>query len=142
MTMHFRIVQRTGEPDDPDHRYETTALGLSALRSTMRRFGMLTDHQPLLWPDPDAPRGHRLFQEGPDSTAPSPGGIPDNKLTFPGRWHISTAEITAALAMYDSLFALPARLVIEDPEDGYPAWVRWIAFLRLATDHDGITRQT
>ncbi|MGW7579704.1 hypothetical protein ACWGKU_05080 [Kitasatospora sp. NPDC054768] len=142
MTLHFRIVQRAGEPDGPEHRYETTALGLNSLRGTMRRFGMLTDYQPLLWPDLDGPQPHRLLQEAPDSTDPDPGGIPDSKLTCPGLWHISTAEITAALAMYDSLFALPARLAVEDPEDGYPGWVRWIAFLRLAADHDGITRRT
>ncbi|MEU3566892.1 hypothetical protein AB0E96_00455 [Kitasatospora sp. NPDC036755] len=141
MTVRFRLTRSTGATDGQDCRFDTSALGLNVLRETMRRFAMLTDYQPLLWPDLDGPESLRLFQEDPGSTDPNPAGIPDSKLTRPGRWRISAAEITAALATYD---AAPAevRLAVEDPDDGYPAWVRWIAFLRLAAGHDGIARRT
>ncbi|WP_147409084.1 hypothetical protein [Kitasatospora xanthocidica] len=141
MTVHFHLTRSAAAADGQDCQFDTTALGLNSLRETMRGFGMLTDYQPLLWPDLDGPERRRLFQEDPDSADPNPGGIPDSKLTRPGRWRISAAEITAALATYD---AAPAevRLAVEDPDDGYPAWVRWIAFLRLAAGHDGIARRT
>ncbi|MFD4394385.1 hypothetical protein [Kitasatospora sp. NPDC058478] len=123
-----------------DHdRYTVSALGLNSLRITMRGFGMLTDYQPLLWPDLDGQERRRLFQIDPDSTDPDPAGIPDSKLTRPGNWLISPAEITAALATYD---ALPdsVRRTVEDPADGYPAWLTWLAVLRRAAAHGGIRR--
>lgn len=142
---------RTGIQDS----FYLNALQAASVLDAMTNFGMVTEVELPVWPEPGAfsltraelyvgeqatPEQAARIQQYRTAQAdasrwsePDPQGIPRGKLTGPGRI-ITPSEVKAALDTYE---AHPHYEIAEMPV-GDVMWMRWTAFLRRARDLGGL----
>ncbi|MFD4394386.1 hypothetical protein [Kitasatospora sp. NPDC058478] len=158
--MGFQLnIETTGDSASIESPwYNTSNLGMAAIRSTMHGLGMLTRPTPpnlpplstfdltisdIIGPGQVVPGKEAnlaaaqaaLEAMRAATEEPAVRGIPHYKLNSNlEHWLVTPVEITAALVAYDVRPALERR----DLEACSADWRRWIPFLRMAAQHRGI----